>query len=65
MSKAATAFTLSPVPTSAQTDLMNHDWTQSSVTEAKNPGKIGMFGKGDDYYFYMDFVANNSVDLWS
>ena len=44
---------------------MNRDWTQSSVTETKNPGKIGMFGKGDDYYFYMDFVANNSVDLWN
>ena len=54
---------ITPVPSAAQTNLMNEAWSQTNINDANTPGTIGMYGEAEKYYFYMQFVANSS-DNW-
>ena len=51
-------------PTSDQQALMNQTFSVTNVNESGVNGVIGMFGQNDNYYFYMQFEAENSDEWW-
>lgn len=42
---------------------MNYNWEETSITEPAQKGIIGMFGEGDSYYFFMNFMPMKD-DQW-
>ena len=55
-------MSISPIPTSDQTVLMDKEWSQTSVTEVD--GIIGMYGQDNAYYFYHEFQPENDDEWW-
>ena len=43
---------------------MNQAFTVTNVNESDINGVIGMYGQDNNYYFYMQFEAENADEWW-